>query len=234
MYELRQDIFPCYSKVRKHFATEFGIVKRAVKDEVSFILVSHAVNTPFALFHTLTRNDLGKPSLLKLKERAKLSDTLLAWSEQWRLSPRFWQNDEWFLDVVVKTLESWYQFPDHDTQLTTGLGYESRKAESNVCIKNKRQFLWDLTSEGRADFKKRVIEEIAKEISTQVDAIYPELLEKWTKQGFSKSESRRTYERDMSWLVAYQCFGKTWDELAKTLPPDKSLDTVRKAVEGAC
>lgn len=232
--ELRDEIYPLYKHARSAFAGDFGIVIREAKSGHTHSGLSFAVNTPFALFHTVGLETFSEPPELMQEERLNLQNNLIMWSDKWNLSPQHWlEADEWFLDRVMIALEDWYQTADKDKplDLVSGLGYETRKAPAGWNLKIERHFDWELTSEDKASFKKRVTEEIAREIAKRIDESYPMLIAELKQRGFTQPERRNDYERDMGWLVEFQCLEKTWEQLADTLPPDKSLDAVRKAVE---
>lgn len=232
--ELRRETYPLYIEARSAFKGDPGIVMRETKSGYTHSGVSFAVNTPFVLFSTLSRDIFSESPNLKREECLYIQDKLLAWSNKWYLSPQYWLDaDEWFLDRVMAALEDWYRASNSDKplDLVSGLGFEDRKAQAGWNLKIQRHFDWELTNEDKTSFKKRVINEVAKEISDRIDANYPTLINDLRQKGFTPPENRRDYERDMRWLVSFQCLKMTWEELAETLPPDKGLDAVRKAVE---
>lgn len=233
--ELRDEIFAQYAEVRSHFTGVPGIAIREVQRGSVFANPTFAMKTPFALFHTLTLQDheTTEPKDYKLLERIAFRKSLLDWAEKWNLSPRYWQGDEWFLDRVMVNLATWYHAPEKGKPilLWSGLSWQSPKAEVEIGVTVQETLKWDLVNEDKATFKKRMLQKVERELDNQLDKIYSQIMESAEKAGFTRPERRHDYARDMAWLVRHQCFGESWEELAELLPPDKSMDTVRKAVE---
>ncbi len=233
--ELRDEVFAQYAEVRRHFTGIFGIAMRELERGGVFANYTFAMKTPFALFHTLTLQDqeTTEPKDHKLLERIALSKTLLKWSEKWKLSPMYWQGDEWFLDRVMVNLATWYHAPEKGKPilLWSGLAWQRPEAKVEIRVAVQEALTWDLVNEDKATFKKRMLQEIDQGLDNQLDKIYAQLIESAEKAGFTRPERRHDYARDMGWLVRYHCLGKSWEELAELLPPEKSMDTVRKAVE---
>lgn len=235
--KLRNEVYPLYIKAREGFMDSEGVVITEHERDGVLMSVTSALGTPFEDYGQLSRVGVpgGHPEA-KLQERLELYRALTGWAEEYHLSPQYWERSgNWFLDRVVAALEAWYygSVAISKFSLVSGMGYSTAPATASFSVNISIPVKWHLDKENKRTFKERVKKEAEKKAGQEVDRFYAAILEEAEKRGFTKPEARQDYERDMGWLIAFQCFGKPYEDLAyDPSSPDQDIKppTISKAI----
>jgi hypothetical protein len=134
----------------------------------------------------------------------------------------------WLGDAAIRTIRAWesdFDWERRPSWVIRGIGIPHGLTISELEFQFTHQFGFGPVMQTHDDMKKEVWREFDKRFNTWIENLNQTLAQR----GYQKNARWNNADRDIRYLVRFQCVGESYSEIAKS--EKKSKDTVRKAVK---